>query len=225
MNLLAIEFLCVQNGVIGGFPDWLYLYKPNFNRFNKAVFYIENTSLCLFVCLGFFVPLENFSFILRCRLYRWRTANFDLCSALIDIERWGFLNVPYPMWHWNPFIMVTSEDIWHSHRLVAQRLEVELSLRYVHRPKARSLGLWYMFRPRGDRTPISRMRSERSTTTTKPPPRFNESADKTWMNCPYMNLDSPMHYIKIYVAQLCNTWISIVHSGLFPVGLNTLCWW
>ena len=29
----------------------------------------------IFVCLGFFCPLENFSLILRCHYYRWRAAN------------------------------------------------------------------------------------------------------------------------------------------------------
>ena len=48
-----------------------------------------------FVCLGFFVPLESFSLIRR----RWRAANFDLCSALMVTEQWGFFSVPYPLWH------------------------------------------------------------------------------------------------------------------------------
>ena len=52
----------------------------------------------LFVCLEFFVLLENFSLILRCQHYRWRAANFDLCSALMAIERWGFFRVPHLLW-------------------------------------------------------------------------------------------------------------------------------
>ena len=48
----------------------------------------------LFVCLGYFVPLENFSLILRWHHDRWTAANFDLCSALMAIEQWGFFSVP-----------------------------------------------------------------------------------------------------------------------------------
>ena len=55
--------------------------------------------LILFVCLGFFVPLENFSLILRRHHYRRRAANFDLCSALMTIEQWGFFSVPHLLWH------------------------------------------------------------------------------------------------------------------------------
>ena len=32
------------------------------------------------VCLRFFIPLKNFSLIWRHHYYRWRVANFDLCS-------------------------------------------------------------------------------------------------------------------------------------------------
>ena len=30
---------------------------------------------------------------------RWRAANFDLCSALMAIEQWGFFSVPHLLWH------------------------------------------------------------------------------------------------------------------------------
>ena len=51
---------------------------------------------CLFVsCLGVFIPLENFSFIWRRHHYRWRGANFYLCSALMAIEQWKIFNVPH----------------------------------------------------------------------------------------------------------------------------------
>ena len=54
----------------------------------------------LFVCLfGVIVPLENFSLIWRRHHYRWRAANFDLCSALVTIEQWGFLSVTHLLWH------------------------------------------------------------------------------------------------------------------------------
>ena len=69
-----------------------------------------STSRCLFVCLGFFVPLENFSLIWRLHHYRWMAPNFYLhsmssegslaCHTYCDTE--------------HPFIMVISEDPSHS---------------------------------------------------------------------------------------------------------------
>ena len=53
----------------------------------------------LFVCLKFIVPLENFSLIWRHHHCRWRAPNFDLCSALMAIEQWGFFNVPNLLRH------------------------------------------------------------------------------------------------------------------------------
>ena len=54
--------------------------------------------ICLFVCLWFFIPLENFSLIWRCQHW-WMSANFDLCSALMAFEHWWFFGVPYLLWH------------------------------------------------------------------------------------------------------------------------------
>ena len=48
-----------------------------------------NLLSCLFVCLCFIVPLENFPLIWKRHHYRGRAANFDLCSALMAIEQWG----------------------------------------------------------------------------------------------------------------------------------------
>ena len=42
---------------------------------------------------------SRFSLIWRCHHYRWRAANFDLCSALMTIEQWGFFGVPHLLWH------------------------------------------------------------------------------------------------------------------------------
>ena len=52
------------------------------------------------VCLGFFVPRENFSIIWRREHYRWRAAIFDLCFVLMAIEQWGFFSVPHLLLHW-----------------------------------------------------------------------------------------------------------------------------
>ena len=57
----------------------------------------------LFVWLGLFVPLENFSLIWGRQNYRWRATHFDLYSALMTIEQWGCFNVPHLLWH-GPFL-------------------------------------------------------------------------------------------------------------------------
>ena len=72
----------------------------------------------MFLCLWFFVPLGNFSFIWRRYVCRWRAANFDQCSALMAIEQWGFFSHAYCDTD-HPFIMVISEDPWHSHVLLS----------------------------------------------------------------------------------------------------------
>ena len=91
-----------------------YDYKPNEIHICSFEFYLLSIKYkgirtqfqiqflilihCLFVCLWFIVPLENFSLIWRRPHYRWRAANFDLCSALMAIEQWGFFSVPH-LWH------------------------------------------------------------------------------------------------------------------------------
>ena len=48
---------------------------------------------------GVFVSLENFSLVWRRHHCWWRAANFDLCSALLAIEQWGFFSVLHLLWH------------------------------------------------------------------------------------------------------------------------------
>ena len=55
--------------------------------------------VCSFVCMGFIVPLQNFSLIWRRHYYRWRAENFDLWSALMAIEQWEYFSVPHLLWH------------------------------------------------------------------------------------------------------------------------------
>ena len=49
-----------------------------------------------------------------------KAANFDLVSALMAIDHWGFFSVPHV-----PFIMVIFEDPWYTP--FTERLAVELS--------------------------------------------------------------------------------------------------
>ena len=57
------------------------------------------TLFVLFVCLVFFVPLEDCSLIWRRQHRWWKAANFDLCSVLMAIEQFGFFNLPHLLWH------------------------------------------------------------------------------------------------------------------------------
>ena len=65
--------------VVSRFSSW---WEAKFNCF-------------VWFCFGFFVPLENISLICRRHHCRWRAPNFDLCSALMAIEQWGFVSVPH----------------------------------------------------------------------------------------------------------------------------------
>ena len=87
-----------------------------FSGYNKRKRRIVNLRI-LFAWFEFIVPLENFSLIWRRHHYRWRAANFDLCSELMAIEQWGFFSVPHLLWHGSSIIMVIFEGPWHSHLL------------------------------------------------------------------------------------------------------------
>ena len=93
-----------------------------------------------FVCLGFFVPLQNFSLIWRRHHYRWKAANFDLRSALTAIEQWGFFSVPHLLWH--------GLSVYNGHLLgpkpltsIAESLAVELSLYLFLRLRSVAAGI------------------------------------------------------------------------------------
>ena len=83
----------------------------------------------MIVCLGFDIPLEKFSLVWRRHhyMYQWRASNFDLYSALMTIEQWGFFSVPHLLRH--------GASIYNGHLRepvtltpIAERLAVELSL-------------------------------------------------------------------------------------------------
>ena len=105
----------------------------------------------LFVWVGFYVPLENFSLIWRRHHYRWRVSNFDLCSALMAIDQWRFFSVPHLLWHGHTLYMIICKDPWHPHLL----------------PSVWQLSYHYLFLrllsvAAGIRTPSFCMRCERS---------------------------------------------------------------
>ena len=58
----------------------------------------SKTFFVSFVCLEFFVPLENFSLVRRRYHDQYSAANFELCPVLMAIEQWGFFSVPHLLW-------------------------------------------------------------------------------------------------------------------------------
>ena len=65
--------------------------------------------------------------IMRRHHYGWRASNFDLCSALMVIEEWGFFSVQHILWH--------GTYVYNGHirgpvtlTPIAERLTVHLSL-------------------------------------------------------------------------------------------------
>ena len=76
------------------------------------------------VCFEFFVSLEKFSLNSRHHFCRRRAGNFDLCSALMVNEQWGFFSGRHHLWQgayvynghfWNTWGLVTftpNPSVW-----------------------------------------------------------------------------------------------------------------
>ena len=122
---------------------------------------IQRWTICLLVYLEFFVPLENFH----------SYGDVTIASKGLRLCRVSDAQVTYARHSWPlssggsltcqthcdtdlPFIMVISENPWHSHLLPS-----------VWQWNCHYLFLRLGFVPTGDRTPISRMREESSTST------------------------------------------------------------
>ena len=106
---------------------------------------------CLFVSLfGVYRPTREFftNMVTSPLPMKGCKFNFGLCSALMAIEQWGFLNLPQLLWHGPTLYNVTLTP-------VVERLAVKLSLPVL---RLRSVVTGY-------RTPISRMRDEHSTSS------------------------------------------------------------
>ena len=112
---------------------------------------------CLLVCLCFLTPFENFSLIWRRQHFRWRIYNWH--SWPLNSE--GSFTCHIYCDTGKPFIMVISKDPWHSHLLPS----VWYWICHFLFERIRSF-------PTGNRTPISRMRRECSSSTS-PRPSFN----------------------------------------------------
>ena len=119
--------------------------------------WLRSHGSCSFDCLFWGFPSHSRFFHLFGRVTitseGWRTTSFDLYSALMAIEQWGFFNVPHLLWH--------KPSLYHGHlwgpvtiTFVAERLALELS-----RPVLTTL-----LCPNWNWTLISCMLGERSTT-------------------------------------------------------------
>ena len=104
-----------------------YFKRNNLTRYCwKKNQFIDIHKCCIdFLCVGLFVPLENFSLIRH--HWRRRAANLDLCSALMAFEQWGFFSVPHLLWH--------GASVYNGHLRglvtltpITERLAVKLSL-------------------------------------------------------------------------------------------------
>ena len=152
--------------------------------------------VCLFVCFGYFVPLENCSVIWR--RHQWRTANFDRCSALMAIEHWGFFSVPHLLWHgasvYNghlrgpvKFTPIAERLSWNSHYLFLRLRSVAVEISTPNLPLPLAGRMLY---------------------PTAPPPRSSVSLKlhihvcklRKWCKCIWCNVQL---YVKMYFSDFC----------------------
>ena len=83
---------------------------------------MKKKCVCVFICVEFIVPL-----IWRSQHCRWSAVNFDLCSAFMAIEHWGFLYATHLLWHGSTLFNCHLRSPV-THTPFAERLAVELSL-------------------------------------------------------------------------------------------------
>ena len=85
------------------------------NALHKKHRVVRVYVFCLF--LELIVPLENFSLIWRRHHYRWKAANLTYTWHSWPLSSEGSLACHIYCDKGGPFIMVISEDSWHSHLL------------------------------------------------------------------------------------------------------------
>ena len=171
------------------------------------------TAVCkFFVCCEFFVPLENFSLIWRRHHYRWRASNLTYTRPSRPSSRegsstchsyCGFTTAPPPKIIFFcsniPLKILSNLDVFLFQY-------INKSLKYTS-PRTRDIHICcgavttYIKDKSiqtGDRTPISCMRGERTTTT--PPRRW--SCLLVWKGC------QKDYFLHWYIAE-CTLYIEI----------------
>ena len=123
------------NELFGSLSNVYLLISPELlnkiTNLNLTCIFVKRTqTVCLFVvCLfGVLLPTREYSLIWRRHHNRWRTSNFDLCSAPMATEQWGFFSLPHLYCDTeHPFVMVNNPRTG-TRAPVNERLAVELSL-------------------------------------------------------------------------------------------------
>ena len=130
----AIELL--QYPLLFDIVGWAKIYKKQWKQLRPAKILIKlslDVSLkCVcYVCLfRGFRPTWEFFTHLKSHHCQWKAVNFDLYSALMVIEQWGFFRVP--MWHgasvykgdqWGPVTLTPTSVMssvwqWSCHYLI-----------------------------------------------------------------------------------------------------------
>ena len=134
--IVNIGFLRTSNGnikylkIAGKQACVLFNEIRNFKKNSLKIVYLLHFC-CLLVWYDFCLFVlslsshSSFSFIWRRHYCQWRAAKFDLCSALMAIEQWGFFKCHTICDTGLPFIMVISEDQWDSNLLsVWQKISI-----------------------------------------------------------------------------------------------------
>ena len=88
------------------------------NKCNDEHYQIKHFTIlndCMYVCSGFIVPLENFSFIRRVAITGEMLQILTYARRLWALSREGYLPCHTNWDTRHPFIMVISEDLWNSH--------------------------------------------------------------------------------------------------------------
>ena len=125
--------------------------------------------------------------------YRWRVSNVDQYSALMVIEQWEFFNVPHILLLGHLFIMVISEEPWHSHLVPSVR---SWSCYYLFL-RHRSLAAWIQTRnlPRARRTLYNQLCQRGGL--------FNLKAKKA-----------------MFFLRYCIYHLTIIHCDIFNINLS-----
>ena len=92
---------------------WSFIHTSCSNGINTRLF-VCLAGFCLFICLFVYVQLENFSLKWRRQYDRWRAANLTYSRHLWPLNSGGSLACYSHCDTGHPFIMVFSEDKWHS---------------------------------------------------------------------------------------------------------------
>ena len=92
MEILLIIAKCFLNVLQWDFVEFCFKLYIKHQIISYQQFIYWNS---IFVCLGGYPPTREFF----TQHYRWRSANFDLCSALVAIGHSGFFSVPHLLWH------------------------------------------------------------------------------------------------------------------------------